>query len=98
MMASRDGIGQLLQQYASTYQMDGVFAILIILAVVASLLNTGMNALERRLLRWQASRKPWLVSSPARLLAADATRHFPIPLGTSPKHPDPLGTSPGHHI
>jgi NitT/TauT family transport system permease protein len=53
LIAARDGIGQLLQGYASVFQIDGVYGLLIVLAVIASLLNAGMSALERHLLRWQ---------------------------------------------
>jgi NitT/TauT family transport system permease protein len=33
--------------------MDGVYGILLLLAVIAVLLNQVMSVLERRLLRWQ---------------------------------------------
>jgi NitT/TauT family transport system permease protein len=54
LIAARDGIGQLLQGYASLFQIDGVYGLLIVLAVIASLLNAGMAIVERYLLRWQA--------------------------------------------
>jgi NitT/TauT family transport system permease protein len=54
LIAARDGVGQLLQEYASLFQIDGVYGLLIILAVVASILNACMGGLERWLLRWQA--------------------------------------------
>jgi NitT/TauT family transport system permease protein len=54
LIASREGMGQLLQEYASLFQIDGVYALLIVLALVASVLNAGMAALEKHLLRWQA--------------------------------------------
>jgi NitT/TauT family transport system permease protein len=53
LIASRDGMGQLLQQYASTFQIDRVYGLLIVLAVVAAVLNAFMTRLERHLLRWQ---------------------------------------------
>lgn len=44
----------LLQQYASLFRIDGVYGLLLVLAVVATLINIGMGYLERDLLRWQA--------------------------------------------
>jgi NitT/TauT family transport system permease protein len=54
LIASRNGIGQLLQQYASLFEIDGVYGLLIVLAVVATALNALMGRLESYLLRWQA--------------------------------------------
>jgi NitT/TauT family transport system permease protein len=54
LIASRDGIGQMLQQHASLFEIDGVYGLLIILAVVASLLNVVMARVEAHMLRWQA--------------------------------------------
>jgi NitT/TauT family transport system permease protein len=53
LISSRDGIGQLLQQYTSLFQIDGVWGLLIVLAVVAAVLNLVMTRIERYLLRWQ---------------------------------------------
>ena len=39
--------------YSATFRMDAVYAILIVLALVAVALNQDMAAAERRLLRWQ---------------------------------------------
>jgi NitT/TauT family transport system permease protein len=53
LIASRNGMGQLIQQYASLFQTDRVYGLLVVLAVVASILNAVMARLERHLLRWQ---------------------------------------------
>jgi NitT/TauT family transport system permease protein len=54
LIASRNGIGQMLQQHASLFEIHGVYGLLIVLAVVASLLNNLMARLEKWMLRWQA--------------------------------------------
>jgi NitT/TauT family transport system permease protein len=54
LIASRDGIGQLLQEYASLFETAGIYGLLIVLAVLAAGLNTAMSRLESYLLRWQA--------------------------------------------
>lgn len=53
LIASRDGLGQQIQQYAGLYQTDGIYALLVVLAVVASLMNMLTGFVERRLLRWR---------------------------------------------
>lgn len=53
LIAARDGLGQLVAMYSATFHMEAVYAILIVLAVVAMVLNQFMGMLERRLLRWQ---------------------------------------------
>jgi ABC-type nitrate/sulfonate/bicarbonate transport system permease component len=53
MIAARKGVGQLIVLYSGTFDMASVYAILFVLAVVASLMNGLMGWLERRLLRWQ---------------------------------------------
>lgn len=53
LISARDGLGQLIAYDSSTFQMDGVYGILVLLAVLAVLLNQLMGFLERRLLRWQ---------------------------------------------
>lgn len=52
-IASEEGIGTLIMKYAGAFEMEGVYAFLILLAVVASLLNAAMALLENRILRWQ---------------------------------------------
>ena len=53
LISARDGLGQLIAQYSATFRMDAVYAILVLLAVIAVVLNQVMRAIERRLLRWQ---------------------------------------------
>jgi NitT/TauT family transport system permease protein len=51
--SARDGLGQLIAYNSSTFRMEAVYAILLLLAVIAVVLNQLMGFLERRLLRWQ---------------------------------------------
>lgn len=53
LISARDGLGQLVAMYSATFRMEAVYAILIVLAIVAMVLNQLMGLLERRLLRWQ---------------------------------------------
>ena len=53
LISARDGLGQLIAYDSSVFQMDGVYGILVLLAVIAVVLNQLMGFLERRLLRWQ---------------------------------------------
>ncbi|OOG58183.1 ABC transporter permease [Polaromonas sp. C04] len=53
LIAARDGLGQLVAYYSSTFEMASVYAILIVLAIVAGVLNSLTGALENRVLRWQ---------------------------------------------
>src|SRR5262249_43820450 len=50
LIASRQGLGQLIAWYAGTFALEGVYGVVIILALVASLMNVAMAALERKLL------------------------------------------------
>lgn len=52
-IAAERGLGQSLAYLSSTFDVNGVMAILLVLAVVGSLVLWSMNALERRLLKWQ---------------------------------------------
>lgn len=51
-IASREGMGQLLMDYSGRFQTDGVYGLLAMLAVVSAVLNGGMALAERWLLRW----------------------------------------------
>lgn len=53
LISARNGLGQLIAYDSSTFRMEGVYGILILLAVLAVVLNQGLGLLERRLLRWQ---------------------------------------------
>ncbi|AQV94092.1 ABC transporter permease [Cupriavidus necator] len=52
-IASEHGLGQQISYLASTFNMNGVLALLIVLAALATLINYGMSRLEHYLLRWQ---------------------------------------------
>ena len=54
LISSKDGLGQLISKYSSLFQMEAVYAILILLAIVSVVLNQLMLAGESWLLRWQA--------------------------------------------
>jgi NitT/TauT family transport system permease protein len=53
MIGSVDGIGQELQEAAGMFEIEKIYGILIMLAVIATVINTAMAAVERRLSRWQ---------------------------------------------
>ncbi len=53
LISARNGLGQLVASYSATFQMQAVYAILILLALIAVALNQLMGLVERRLLRWQ---------------------------------------------
>lgn len=53
LISARSGLGQLIAYYSSTFRMEAVYGILLLLAVIAVVLNQVMGLLERRLLRWQ---------------------------------------------
>jgi NitT/TauT family transport system permease protein len=53
LIASRDGLGQLIAQFSGVFDMAKVYAILIILVLIAALLNSGTRYIERLLLAWQ---------------------------------------------
>jgi NitT/TauT family transport system permease protein len=55
MIAATSGIGQDIVLYSSSYQVNTVFAILIELMIIAIVVNALFTALERWLLRWQAT-------------------------------------------
>jgi len=52
-IAAQFGLGQLLAYLAGTFQIDGVFAVLFVLAIVGTTLTWIMTAIEMRLLRWR---------------------------------------------
>jgi NitT/TauT family transport system permease protein len=53
-IASQEGLGQLISLYSGEFRMDAVYGILIVLAIIASILNMATAAAERWLLRWRA--------------------------------------------
>ena len=52
-LASRDGLGQLIARYSGSFRLEGVYGILLVLGVLAMVLNQVMVAVERRILRWK---------------------------------------------
>lgn len=52
-ISAQHGLGQQLSYLAGTFQIDGVFAVLLLLALIGSGLTYGMSALESRLIRWR---------------------------------------------
>lgn len=54
LIGSVNGLGQQLQSAASLFETDVMYGLLIVLAIVAAVINTFMELLERRLLRWQS--------------------------------------------
>lgn len=52
-IASQEGLGQLISLYSGEFKLDAVYGILIVLAIVASILNMIAAAAERWLLRWR---------------------------------------------
>lgn len=53
MIGSRDGLGTDIVRYSNTLQVGGVFAILVILALISFVLDRLLGVFERRALRWQ---------------------------------------------
>ena len=53
LIGAERGMGQQIAYFAGTFQVSGVFAMLIVLAVISMSLALAASALERRLLRWQ---------------------------------------------
>jgi NitT/TauT family transport system permease protein len=53
LIAAERGLGQTLAYLQSTFNTNGVMAILFLLAVIGLVLTAGMNWLERHLLAWK---------------------------------------------
>ncbi len=54
-LASNQGLGYLIAASAGNFNTAGVFAALVVLAIIAWAFSTGMRKLEARLLRWKPS-------------------------------------------
>ena len=52
-IASEHGMGQTLSVLAASFKTNGVFGIIILLALIGVLITWGMTWLENRLLRWR---------------------------------------------
>jgi NitT/TauT family transport system permease protein len=53
MLGAKDGLGQDIAVFSSTFNTASMFAVLVELAILATLVNLVFEQLERRLLRWQ---------------------------------------------
>jgi NitT/TauT family transport system permease protein len=53
LIGSVDGIGQQLQEAAGLFQTEAIYGLLIVLALTATVINSVMSVIERKLLRWQ---------------------------------------------
>jgi NitT/TauT family transport system permease protein len=53
MIAARDGLGVDIVRFGQTLEVSGVFAILLVLMILASLLDLLLGSFEKWLLRWQ---------------------------------------------
>lgn len=54
-LSSRVGLGQLIAMHAGNFQLEGMYAVVIVMALVATLLNLAMGLIEKRLLRWKGN-------------------------------------------
>jgi NitT/TauT family transport system permease protein len=54
-LAAKRGLGQRLITSTNNFRMDDAFALMIVLAFLALLINGGIGLVERRLLRWRAA-------------------------------------------
>ncbi|MGH7223288.1 MAG: ABC transporter permease [Gemmataceae bacterium] len=57
LIAGGSGLGSQISYYSNTFNANGVFAILLVLVVIADLLSRLMTSVEHRLTRWQAPRE-----------------------------------------
>ncbi|MGC0365851.1 NitT/TauT family transport system permease protein [Rhodococcus sp. 27YEA15] len=55
MIASREGLGQLIVRSSQELRPEGVFAMLIILGIAGTLINSILLAIENRTLKWKTS-------------------------------------------
>lgn len=53
LISARLGLGQLIASYSATYRLEGVYGLLILLAVIATIFNGGMRLAERKILKWK---------------------------------------------
>lgn len=53
MMASNKGLGSLIEGSAGQFDTSGVFAALLVLTIISTLLNEGLNRMEAIVMRWK---------------------------------------------
>lgn len=51
-LSSRVGLGHLISQYAAVFQLESMYAVILIMTVTAAALNGVMSLIERHFLRW----------------------------------------------
>lgn len=52
-IAAQTGLGARILYFSAVFDIEGIYAILLVLAVIAGVLNSIMGIVERRLLRWR---------------------------------------------
>lgn len=52
MIVSEQGLGWLISRRGSVFDIAGVFSIIVVVAIIAAVLNAGVDALSRRAMRW----------------------------------------------
>jgi NitT/TauT family transport system permease protein len=53
LIAGGKGLGSLVSYYSNTFDANGVFAVLLVLVILSTLLSGCMNHIERKLTAWQ---------------------------------------------
>jgi NitT/TauT family transport system permease protein len=53
LIAAEHGLGQQLAYLQATFNMNGVMALLVLLAMLGMVVTQGMTRLEKAMLRWQ---------------------------------------------
>ncbi|WIY53904.1 ABC transporter permease [Devosia sp. YIM 151766] len=51
-LSSRIGLGHLISRFAAVFQLEGMYAVILIMTVAAAALNGLMTVIERRFLKW----------------------------------------------
>jgi NitT/TauT family transport system permease protein len=54
MLIAQYGLGAALQQFSGAYNTAGIFAMLVVIGVMASVINALVTMFEKRALRWRA--------------------------------------------
>lgn len=52
LIAAKDGLGMLISKYSGLFQMEKVYALILVLMFIATILNLLMKLLEKKLLAW----------------------------------------------
>jgi NitT/TauT family transport system permease protein len=54
LIAGGTGLGSMISYFSNTFNANGVFAVLLLLVILSSVLSTAMDRIEHRLVRWQS--------------------------------------------